>query len=66
MAGPFSWMFGSTPVVRVLDLGPHLSLLNQTRTTPSGRRFGELNMNCHRRTRIDWASLTIVVRGPAT
>jgi hypothetical protein len=66
MAGTFPWMFGSTPVVRVLDLGPHLGLLNQTRTTPSGRRYGELNLNFHRRTRIDWASLTIVVRGPGT
>ncbi len=61
MAGPLSWSFGSTPVVRVLDLGPHLHLLNQTQTV-NGRRVGELNMNFHRRTRVDWASLTLVIQ----
>jgi hypothetical protein len=40
-------------------------MLNRTVTeTVNGvtRRFGELNVNFSRKTRIDWAALTLVVR----
>jgi len=59
------------PAVRVFDLGAFVrdaggpGFVNQTTRTHQ-RRFGELNVNFHKRTRVDWAALTILVRRAPT
>ena len=59
--GPFRGTSAQHQSFRVLNLGPHLNLLNQTQIV-NGRRVGELNRNFHRSTRVDWASLTLVIQ----
>lgn len=55
------------PAVRLFDLGAFVGdangpgFVNQT-VRAHRRRFGELNVNFHKRTRVDWAALTILVR----
>lgn len=73
MTGPAGWPTNTTsPVVRVLDLGGSLQgssgprFMNQTVTDQvSGRRYGELNVNFFKRTSVDWAALTLIVRRTA-
>jgi hypothetical protein len=61
LTGPEGWPTNVTEgMVRVIDLHPHLQFLNDVDS--SG--FAELNVNLYRRTRVDWASLTLIVKHP--
>ena len=56
--------------MRIIDLDSFLRNANGLRFmnqivevgNPPTRRYGELNVNFHKRTRVDWASLTLVIR----
>jgi hypothetical protein len=63
LAGPRGWGTQTAAEVRIIELPQAIfdGLLNRT-VSQDGRRFGELNVNFGKRTRVDWASLTIVVR----
>jgi hypothetical protein len=63
MAGPRGWGTQNWTEVRIIELPSGLfdGLLNRT-VEQDGRRFGEVNVNFAKRTRVDWASLTIVVK----
>jgi hypothetical protein len=62
LTGPLGFTGTATPSVRVVDLKNLLSGLGAKKITQAGRTFGELNVNFYRRTRIDWASLSLVIK----
>jgi hypothetical protein len=67
LAGPHGWGTQNWTEVRIIELPSSLfgGILNRTvPETVNGvtRRFAELNVNFSRRTRVDWACLTLVVK----
>jgi hypothetical protein len=63
LAGPAGWGIQNWTEVRIIELPMSYfrGLLNRT-VVQNGRRFGEVNVNFAKRTRVDWAALTIVVK----
>jgi hypothetical protein len=63
LAGPIGWStLTSGGSVRVLELNNQVfdTILNR-RVTSGGRTWGELNVNFAKKTRLDWAMLTLVI-----
>lgn len=59
MTGPEGWPTNTVdPVVRILDLHQHRTFLNNK----DSNGWAELNVNFFKRTRVDWASLTMLVK----
>jgi len=67
MTGPEGWPASAAfPGVRILDLSdpamPYLGYLNNTGNPLGAGGWAELSVNFFRKTRIDWAALTLIIR----